>query len=522
MPYSISSSTGLALLVPIVSAVALDIIWRLVCSRRQREGSPLPPGPTPLPLFGNTLSVDVEEPWKTYTEWKATYGDVFHLRLLGQEVVVLNSQSDAVELLEKRSQIYSDRASVATVEPYGMECNFVFERYGDHWRLCRRIFHQTFRADAALTFRPMQLRRARQMIVNMIEDPDRYAFHYSTFSAAVALSAVYDYEPSPRNDPMVHIFHRFLQASMPVITVQTGLLLKSFPFLLHIPDWLPGSSLKRQARTSHDWAIKAVETPYQYVQKQMKASQHPTFSMVSDHITRMQKHDEPYRSDYTKALKHASVSAVLGSAETTSSSLMTFTLAMVENPRVLKRAQTELDTVIGMDRLPDFDDRSSLPYVEAILREVMRWQPVAPLVLHCSSSSDVYKGFHIPKGAMVFANVWAMTRDEARYPNAEQFVPERFLAAEGALTDDNPSGYIFGFGRRLCPGQHTADASLWISIATMLATLEFALAKDAEGKDVAFRPTYVNGVTRYPANFPCRISPRSHISKESLQGVLAG
>ncbi|KIJ12557.1 hypothetical protein PAXINDRAFT_171115 [Paxillus involutus ATCC 200175] len=522
MPYSLSSAVGLALLVPTVSVVALDIIWRLVCSRKKREDSPLPPGPTPLPLLGSALSVDVEEPWKTYTEWKATYGDVLYLRLLDQEVIILNSQSDAVELLEKRSQIYSDRAFVATIAPYGMECNFVFERYGDHWRLCRRIFHQTFRADAALTFRPMQLRRARQMIVNMIDDPDQYAFHYSTFSAAVAMSAVYDYEPSPRNDPMVHIAHRCLQASMPAITVEKALLLKMFPFLLHIPDWLPGSSLKRQARTSRDWAIKAVEIPYQYVQKQMKASQHPTFSMVSDHITRMQKYDEPYRSEYTKALKHASVSAVLGSVETTSAALMTFTLAMVQNPHVWKRAQAEMDGVIGMDRLPDFDDRPSLPYVEAILRETMRWQPVAPLVLHCTSSSDIYKGFHIPKGATVFANVWAMTRDEARYPNAEQFVPERFLTAEGALTDDDPSGFIFGFGRRVCPGQHTADASLWISIATMLATLEFALAKDAEGKDVAFKPTYVNGVTHYPAIFPCHISPQSRVSKESLQGILAG
>ncbi|KAF8842616.1 cytochrome P450 [Paxillus ammoniavirescens] len=407
MPYSLSSATGLALLVLTVS-VTLDIIWRLVCSRRKREESPLPPGPTPLPLLGSVLSVDVEEPWKTYTEWKATYGDVLYLRLLDLEVIILNSQSDAVELLEKRSQVYSNRPLVVTIGPYGMECNFVFEPYGDHWRLCRRIFHQTFRADAALTFRPMQLRRARQMIMNMIDEPDQYAFHYSTFSAAVAMSAVYDYEPSPQNDPMVHIVHRFLQASMPAITVEKALLLKMFPFLLHIPDWLPGSSLKRQARTSRDWAIKAVEIPYQYVQKQMETGQHPAFSMVSDHITRMQKYDEPYRSQYTKALKHASVSAVLGSAETTSAALMTFTLAMVQNPQVWKRAQAEIDAVIGMDRLLDFDDRSSLPYVEAILRETMRWQPVAPLVLHCTSSSDVYNGFHIPKGATVFANVWSV------------------------------------------------------------------------------------------------------------------
>ncbi|KIJ04998.1 hypothetical protein PAXINDRAFT_21723 [Paxillus involutus ATCC 200175] len=89
-----------------------------------------------------------------------------------------------------------------------------------------------------------------------------------------------------------------------------------------------------------------------------------------------------------------------------------------------------------------------------------------------------------------------MSRDEARYPNAKQFVPERFLTAEGALKSDDPSGFIFEFGRRLCPGRHTADASLWTSIATMLATLEFTLAKDAEGKQIAFEPKYFNGATQ--------------------------
>ncbi|KAF8834119.1 cytochrome P450, partial [Paxillus ammoniavirescens] len=115
----------------------------------------------------------------------------------------------------------------------------------------------------------------------------------------------------------------------------------------------------------------------------------------------------------------------------------------------------------------------------------------------------------------------AISRDEARYPNAEQFIPERFLTAEGTLTDDNPAEYIFGFGRRICPGRYTADASVWSAIATMLATLEFTLANDAEGKDIIPEPKYVTGVARHPETFPCRISPRPHISRAALESVLA-
>ncbi|KIJ17980.1 hypothetical protein PAXINDRAFT_9069 [Paxillus involutus ATCC 200175] len=523
MPYSIPLlAAGLALLV-LISVVALDIIHRLIRDSRERKGLPLPPGPTPIPLLGNTLSINVEEPWKTYTAWKAAYGDVLYARLLDHDYVILNSQSDAVELLEKRSQIYSGRPFISTKEPYGFGFAFAFQGYNDHWRLCRRIFHQTFRADTAFTFRPMQLRRARQMIVNMIDDPGQYTSHYSTFSAAVALSAGYDYEPNPRNDHMLHIVGGYIQAAHPATAHDKVVLLEMFPFLLHIPDWLPGLSLKREAEIACEWAVKLVETPYQYAQKHMEAGRHPNFSMVSDHITRMQKFDEPYRSDYTSALKHASATGVLASTETTSSVIRMFTLAMVQNPHIWKRAQAEIDAVFGMDRLPDFEDRPSLPYVEAILRETMRWQPVTPFgVPHATTSSDIYKGFYIPKGATVLANVWAMSRDEARYPNAEQFTPERFLTAEGTLTDDNPAEYIFGFGRRICPGRHTGDASVWSAIATMLATLEFTYATDAEGKNIMFEPKYANGLARHPETFPCRISPRSHISKASLERVLSG
>ncbi|KIJ06351.1 hypothetical protein PAXINDRAFT_92124, partial [Paxillus involutus ATCC 200175] len=207
----------------------------------------------------------------------------------------------------------------------------------------------------------------------------------------------------------------------------------------------------------------------------------------------------------------------------TSATVMIFTLAMVKNPHVWKRAQAEIDAVLGMDRLPDFEDRPFLPYVEAVLRETQRWQPVLCLAVpHATTSSDIYKGFYIPKGmSCVFTKIFsAMSRDEARYPNAEQFIPERFLTAEGTLTDDNPAKYIFGFGRRICPGRHTGDASVWSAIATMLATLEFTLAKDAEGNDIIPKPKYVNGIARHPETFPCRISPRPHISKASLERLI--
>jgi len=336
------------------------------------------------------------------------------------------------------------------------------------------------------------------------------------------MSALYDYDPSPRNDPIVTIVDNYLQASVPSLTPEKSVLLKTFPFLLHMPDWLPGSWIKREANEAYELRNKLLAMPYEYVQKRMASGEHINSAMVSDHITRMESMDDSSRPVYEKGVQEGAASALIGGTETTSSILNIFTLAMVENPHLWKRAQAEIDATLGTDRLPEFEDKESLPIVEAIMRETLRWRPVVPLCIpHAATSSDVYNGYYIPKGATVFANGWAMSRDEVRYPEADKFKPERFLNADGTLTADDPGDFVFGFGRRSCPGRHTGLASIWCTIATMLATLDFNLAKDANGKEIAFTPTYVNGVTQHPAHFPCRIAPRAHITKEYLERMLA-
>jgi len=80
---------------------------------------------------------------------------------------------------------------------------------------------------------------------------------------------------------------------------------------------------------------------------------------------------------------------------------------MAIHPDFQKKAQNEIASVVGTRRLPEFEDRPSLPFVEALYREVMRWKPVAPLgVAHATTTDDVYNGYFIPKGATVLSNIW--------------------------------------------------------------------------------------------------------------------
>ena len=130
--------------------------------------------------------------------------------------------------------------------------------------------------------------------------------------------------------------------------------------------------------------------------------------------------------------------------------MQTFLLAMTRNPKVLKKAQDELDRVVGKGRLPDFSDKDDLPYIDAIVKEVIRWNPPLPIGIPTRvTQDDVYQGHFIPAGATVVQNIWAVCRDPNIYPDPDTFDPERFLK-DGKINSSvlNPEDRIFGGGRR--------------------------------------------------------------------------
>jgi len=130
--------------------------------------------------------------------------------------------------------------------------------------------------------------------------------------------------------------------------------------------------------------------------------------------------------------------------------LQTFFLAMVLNHDVTKKAQEELDRVVGQERLPDFADKDNLPYINAVVKELLRWGPPIPIGLpRRVMQDDVYRGYFIPAGATVIEKIWAVCRDLDIYPDPEAFNPDRFLK-NGEINPliFNPEDKVFGSGRR--------------------------------------------------------------------------
>ncbi|KAG9311216.1 cytochrome P450 [Chiua virens] len=418
-----------ALLALSCAAYGLVSHWRN--KRKNPTGLPLPPGPTPIPIVGNILGINPDQPWVSYSRWSKIYGDLVYSRFLNQDIIVINSEEIAKNILERRSYNYSDRPAILrmTNDFVGWHFSSAMLTYGDRWRLHRRLFHQAFRSQAATQYHTGQLQKARDLILNVLKTPEDYSAHLQMHAASIIMSVVYGYTIARRDDPIVNVVNKAVEFVVASVRPEVAAFLGFFPFLRFIPTWFPGASFQRSAVMSQKYAYEMIEVPFRFVQEGL-ATGTAVPSMVSNSLNRVNGQDMP--EDYIRAIKESSGTAFAAAFETTFSTLLTFVLAMLLNPDVQECAQAEIDSIIGTARLPDFEDRPLLSYVEAVLRETLRWHPAAPLSIpHAATTADVYDGYFIPRGATIIMNTWAMTRNEAKYPNPEEFRPERFLDKNG-------------------------------------------------------------------------------------------
>ncbi|KAF9244242.1 cytochrome P450 [Melanogaster broomeanus] len=343
------------------------------------------------------------------------------------------------------------------------------------------------------------------------------------FSAAIIMSLIYDYEISPGKDHFVELFERGARIAIEALLPESASIIATFPFVLSLPIWFPGAVFSRRAALSKKCANEMLSAPFEYVRKR-EADGAPSSAMVPNFL-RSEKHTGDPSA--TELIKEVAAAGFIGERWLCPFNDRTFTPSTPvggseTNPEVQKRAQAEIDDVVGMDRLPNFDDRPSLPYVEAVLRETMRMYPIVPLVLVFATvkRSHTQRIFgrtqrmvcsivrHITTQAFMFAVTRAMLRDPETYPEPNSFKPERFFK-DGKLDDEPSTSNIgYGFGRRICPGRYTADASIWAGLVTFLSTMTISKALDAEGREIEVDPKFTTGAASCPLPFPCAIVPR--------------
>ncbi|KAH8091048.1 cytochrome P450 [Cristinia sonorae] len=490
---------------------------------KSRRRLSLPPGPKPWPIIGNVLDMPAVQPWKKYQEWCKMYkSDVIFLDLPTQPTIILGSAKAAWDLLDKKSQIYSDRTQSVMVQLMNWEFGLGMIPYTSWWRANRRMFHQQFHQGVADNFRPVQRQHTREFLSWALEDPANTRKHVRRLIAAIIVTVTYGKRIASMDDEYVTVVQTAMEG-LSKATVPGMFWIEFFPFLKHVPSWVPGMTSKKIAEWYKQFVIEMREKAF----LEVKAAVNNGSAPPSVTATIIEDNNEKYSGTgdehfYEEIAKNVTGSAYAGGADTTASACLSFLLAMAMFPEVQSRAQAELDQVVGPTRLPEYEDIAQMPYVQATMMETMRWMAVTPFgIPHVSTEEDIYEGYQIPKGSVVVPNVWAMLHDEEIYPEPEAFKPERFLHKNGTINRDvqDPTTIAFGFGRRVCPGRYFSSNTLSIFIASVLHVFNITGGTDASGKPVLLSTEMEGGLVATPLDVPCGLRPRFAAAAQLIQGI---
>ncbi|KAI0637905.1 cytochrome P450 [Trametes polyzona] len=500
------------LLLPLLAAV-LAIYLR---SRRRRLG-PLPPGPRGYPFIGNVLDMPTTYHWITFADWGARWGDIVSITLLGQPMVILNCSQDAVDILEKKSAIYSSRTSIPVAgDMIGWSRAMILAPYGERLREMRKMLALVLGSRKSVArFHTLIESETRHFLLRLRGRSDSLVHDVQRLAASVIVNIAYGYKVQGDNDPIVRTVDKAM-ADFTASTAPGTYLADIFPFLRRVPSWVPGAWWKRKVAEQRETFDKMADVPFDWVKKQMKAGKAlPSFASAL-----LKRNDDPENEEL---IKMASASLYAGGADTTVSSISAFFLAMSCFPDVQRKAQAEIDEMIGNDRLPTLDDRDRLPYLNALVLEVLRWIPVAPISFpHQLIEDDFHQGYFLPKGTLVVANVWRFLHDPNTYADPMRFNPDRFISAEGREAERDPRDFCFGFGRRRCPGVFFAEASIFAACAMALAV--YNISKVVENGEVVEPSMEGTGsIISHPAPFKCTLTVRSEKAHALLDnGVASG
>ncbi|KAJ7021454.1 cytochrome P450 [Mycena alexandri] len=519
-----------AVMAPI--AISSTSLWSVVClatllyairwRRKHFHQLPLPPGPKKLPIVGNLFDIPADLPWEAYQQWSKDFkSDIIHLNVAGTSIIVLSSMEVIKDLLDRRSALYSDRPHAPMLNDLmGWSEFFGFMNHGDRWRRQRKLFHEAFHAGAVKQFNPQVRNSTHRLLRRLLKDPHNLMAQFRHLAGALIMEVTYGLEVESTEDPYIQIAEEAMHG-LGIACIPGTFLVDLIPALKYVPSWFPGADFKRKARRWRDVTRELVEFPFAETKRRMAAGTAPlsfaslNLSLLTDSGSKQSAGSEE------RDIKETSAAAYAAGADTTVSAMGTFALAMLKHPDVQRKAQAELDAVIGHGHLPELGDAPALPYVSAIVKEVLRWENVAPIgIPHRILVEDEYRGYRIPANSIVIGNVWALMHNEEIYPDPKSFKPERFLLDGKLNSNMQDPEVVFGFGRRICPGRHIAYSSLWLTMASILATFDIDKAVDGNGNVVEPSYEYSSALVFAPLPFECSITPRSSQAVQAIEAAV--
>ncbi|KAJ4128066.1 hypothetical protein NW768_008350 [Fusarium equiseti] len=474
---------------------------------QQRSKGPLPPGPRGLPLLGNIL--DLPSPgtleWKHWQKHGVKYGPISSVSVLGQLFVILHDKQVVMDLLETRALKSASRPKLAFAgDVVGYDSIMGMMPYDRTFRLHRKLTATQVSSKSIGRFEPIQELEILRLLKRIYQDPDSKNLpeHLNQVSGSIMLRILYNYKTDPsKNDQIVSMANTVME-EFSHSTSPGAWMVDLIPWLRYLPEWMPGAGFKKTASVYREHLLQNVKDPYDYVRDEM-ARGNDDVSYVAGLVKDIHRKID---SEEESVIQWTAASMMNAGTDTTGATLLSFFAAMVIYPDVQKRAQEEIDRVVGNSRLPSFSDKANLPYINTIIQEALRWHTLAPMGFpHMTTEDDIYKGFFIPKNTLLFPAVSSITHDPELYHDPMEFKPERYSEP---YNEPLPSDVVFGFGRRACPGKWIAEQTMFLTIAQMLAAFTIAKAVDEEGKEIDVAYEQLPGVIARVKPFPQRVMLR--------------
>ncbi|KDN35251.1 hypothetical protein RSAG8_11736, partial [Rhizoctonia solani AG-8 WAC10335] len=512
---------GSAIVTTLLAAAALAGIYLWYHSKRSRI--PLPPGPSGNPIFGSALELRTSKAfWINFAKWTDQFGPIVSVRMLFQRMVIIDDPKIVTYLFEKKASQYSDRYVSQLALLIGWETDIIFIEYGPLLEHYRTLLQRALNNRVVLDYLPLQEHETKRLLRRLYESPEKFMQHIHLLAGSVAIRMVYGYKVDSPDD-------RLVQAAEQVMAIFSDIMapgrwmIEVFPLLRYVPKWFPGATFHKAVAS---WVpiLRATEDEtFEFVKSQMaKGIAEPSFTSK----LLQPENGEEITKEEEGNIKRVAAALYGAASDTTVSAVKTFILAMTLYPDVQAKAQSEIESYLHTQphkRFITMDDKPNLPYASALIREILRWHPVLTLVGHRSNGEDdvqcahpgnttmapgPYSGdktYRIPARTAVIANVWKIMHNPEVYPDPEKFVPERFI---GENPPPFPEIYAFGFGRRICPGMHVAQQSMWLSISNILANFIITKAQDENGVEIVPEENYTNDIITHPLPFKCSIQPR--------------
>ncbi|KAI0146818.1 cytochrome P450 [Xylariaceae sp. FL1272] len=478
-----------------------------------------PPGPPTLPLIGNLHLMPKEKGHLQFQKWAEQYGPIYSL-VLGTKVMVILSTDQAVkDLLDKRSAIYSSRPDMYLAQDIASGgLQIALMEYGERWRMLRGIAHKSLNLTASRSYVPYQDLENKAMLVALLDKPSHFIDHIRRYTNSIATQMTFGFRTTSNDDPKLKQLYTCVKEWSDLSGSQGAALLDLYPILRHLPDAL--LPMRRHAKDHHRREYDLFVGHYLDAKKRLLDG--TAKPCICSDIARAQ--DQLKISDGQAG--YLSGSILEAGSDTSASTLVAFIQALLIFPEVASVAQAEIDEVCG-DRIPDLNDLPDLPYIRGCVKEIMRWMPTAILgVPHCTTEDDHYLGYHIPKGAHVVLNVWAIHNDSRRYSDPRRFDPTRWAddqrtSSEAAIAFDatKRDQFVFGAGRRICQGMHIADRILFLGISRLLWAFDIKRTVNQSTGEEVIPDMYdlTEGMLVGPKPFEANIKPRNAFKAERVR-----